>query len=69
MARRAQTHSTQKRGTDILEYHSLVIAGKRGGGERGGEGFWVSRKSIKRGGKGLRKLTAYRLLMKRNRTF
>ena len=52
MARRAQTHSTQKRGTDILEYHSLVIAGKGGGGERGGEGFWVSRKSVKRGGRG-----------------
>ena len=67
MARRAQTHSTQKKGTDILEYHSLVIAGKGGG--RGGEGFRVSRKSIKRGGEGLRKLTAYRLLMKRNRTF
>ena len=49
MARRAQTHSTQKKGTDILEYHSLVIAGKGGGG-RGGEGFRVSRKSIKRGG-------------------
>ena len=66
----------QKRGTDILEYHSLVIAGKGGGG-RGGEGFWgshgfqskgISRKNIKRGG-GLRKLTAYRLLMKRDRTF
>lgn len=55
MARRAQTHSTQKRGTDILEYHSLVIAGKRGGG-RGGEGFWVSRKSIKRGGGGAQKI-------------
>ena len=38
MARRAQIHSTQKRGTDILEYHSLVIAGK-GGGEGVGEDF------------------------------
>lgn len=55
MARRAQTHSTQKKGTDILEYHSLVIAGKGGGG-RGGEGFRVSRKSIKRGGGGAQKI-------------
>lgn len=66
MARRAQTHSTQKKGTDILEF--TCYRRERGGG-RGGEGFWVSRKSIKRGGEGLRKLTAYRLLMKRDRTF
>ena len=39
MARRAQTHSTQKKGTDILEYHSLVIAGKGGGGEGVGKDF------------------------------
>ena len=78
MARRAQTVIQRKREELIsLSTIHLLSPGKGGGGKRGGEGFWgshgfqskgISRKNIKRGGGGLIKLTANRLLMKRDRT-
>ena len=77
MARRAQTVIQRKR-EELISLSTIhLLSPGKGGGERGGEGFWgshgfqskgISRKNIKRGG-GLRKLTAYRLLMKRDRTF
>ena len=77
MARRAQTVIQRKREELIsLKTIHLLSLGKVGGGGLGvGEDFGgshgfqskgISRKSIKRGG-ALRKLTAYRLLMKGDR--